>query len=33
LQRISDIEDEIDRAMIMEEANDEWDIVEEAEAA
>ena len=33
LQRISDIEDEIDRAMIMEELNDEWDIVEEAEAA
>jgi putative transcriptional regulator len=33
LHRIADIEDEIDRAMILEEANHEWDIVEEAEAA
>lgn len=30
LKRIADIEDEIDRQVIMEEANDEWDIVDEA---
>lgn len=30
LQRIADLEDAIDNAMILEEANDEWEIVDEA---
>ncbi len=30
LQRMADIEDEIDRSMCLEESNDEWDIVDEA---
>ena len=33
LKRISDIEDEMDRALVFEEANDKWAPVDEAEAA
>lgn len=33
LQRIADLEDQIDRAMVLEETNDRWDVIEETEAA